>query len=109
VTAHSLEVKAIVAFTESGSTAERVSKYRPRTTIVAMTPTETICRRLMLYWGVQPVHMSTPPSVSALSAAASAITKELGLCSADDLVVITGGMPPGSAGTTNLLKVETVS
>ncbi|MEJ2047254.1 MAG: pyruvate kinase [Dehalococcoidia bacterium] len=109
VTAHSLGVHAIVAFTESGSTAGRVSKYRPRTTIIAMTPTEVICRRLMLHWGVQPVRVSTPSSISALFAAASAMTKELGLCSPNDLLVITGGIPLGLAGTTNLLKVETVS
>ena len=55
VTAHSLDARAIILFTESGSTAARVSKYRPRMSILAMTTSEVVCRRLVLYWGVQPV------------------------------------------------------
>ncbi len=109
VTAHSLGARAIVAFTKSGSTAGRVSRYRPRTTIVAITPDEVICRRLVLYWGVQPVQIATPSSISDLFITASAITKELGLARPDDLVVITGGIPLGLGSTTNLLKVEVVS
>ena len=50
LTAHSLGAKAIVAFTESGSTAARVSKYRPRTPILAITPDATTARRLVLLW-----------------------------------------------------------
>ena len=76
VTAHSLGARAIVAFTESGSTAGRVSKYRPRTTILAMTPDEVVCRRLILYWGVQPVHVATPSSISELFCTASSLTKD---------------------------------
>lgn len=109
LTAHSLNARAIIAFTESGSTAGRVSKYRPRTTIVAMTPEEIVCRRLMLYWGVLPVRIATPSSVAGLFATASSIAKELGLAKRDDRVVITGGIPLGVGGTTNLLKVELVS
>jgi len=109
VTAHNLGARAIVAFTKSGSTAGRVSKYRPRTTILAITPDEVICRRLILYWGVQPVQIATPSSVSGLFTTASAIAKELGLARRDDLVVITGGIPLGLGSTTNLLKVEVVS
>jgi pyruvate kinase len=109
LTAHSLNARAIVAFTESGSTAGRVSKYRPRTTIVAITPEEIVCRKLMLYWGVLPVQIATPSSVAGLFTTASNIAKELGLAKRDDLVVITGGIPLGVGGTTNLLKVEVVS
>jgi pyruvate kinase len=109
VTAHSLGARAIVAFTKSGSTAGRVSRYRPRTPIVAITPDEVICRRLILYWGVRPVQIATPSSISGLFTTASTITKELGLAKPDDLVVITGGIPLGVGSTTNLLKVEVVS
>jgi pyruvate kinase len=109
VTAHSLDARAIVAFTKSGSTAGRVSKYRPRMAIVAITPEEVICRRLVLYWGVQPVRIATPSSVSGLFATASGIAKELGLAKPGDLVVITGGIPLGVGSTTNLLKVEVVN
>jgi len=108
LTAHSLDARAIVAFTESGSTAARVSKYRPRMNILAMTPDEVICRRLVLYWGVQPVHVTTPSSISDLFGEASMLTRSLGLANPGDLIVITGGVPLGEKGTTNLLKVEVV-
>ncbi len=108
VTAQSLNARAVVAFTESGSTAARVSKYRPRMTIVAMTPDETICRRLVLHWGVLPVHVTTPSSISGLFDTASALSMRLGLAAPGDVIVITGGIPLGINGTTNLLKVETV-
>lgn len=108
VTAHNLSARAIIAFTESGSTARRVSKYRPRPAILAMTPDEVICHRLILYWGVQPVLVATPSSVSLLFDTASAMAKKLGLAKPGDLVVITGGIPLGLANTTNLLKVQTV-
>jgi pyruvate kinase len=109
LTAHSLDARAIIAFTESGSTAARVSKYRPRMNILAMTPGEAICRRLILYWGVQPVHVTTPSSISDLFNEASMLARRLGLANPGDLIVITGGVPLGEKGTTNLLKVETIS
>jgi len=108
VTARSLDAKAIVAFTESGSTAGRVSKYRPRTAILAITSDKIICHRLILYWGVRPVLVDAPSSISGLFTIASTITKKLGLAKPGDLIVITGGIPLGMAGTTNLLKVEVI-
>jgi len=109
LTAHSLNARTIIAFTESGSTAARVSKYRPRMNILAMTPGEAICRKLALYWGVQPIHVTTPSSISALFNEASTLSKGLGLANPADLIVITGGIPLGEKGTTNLLKVETIT
>jgi len=53
-TAESLKAKALVAFTQSGSTAGRVSKYRPRMPIVAITPDDAVARRLVLRWGIYP-------------------------------------------------------
>jgi pyruvate kinase len=109
LTAHNLDARAIVAFTESGSTAARVSKYRPRMNILAMTPSEAICMRLILCWGVQPIHVTTPSSISDLFDAASMLSKSLGLANPGDLIVITGGIPLRVKGTTDLLKVETIS
>jgi pyruvate kinase len=108
VTAHSLGARAIIAFTESGSTARRVSKYRPRTTVLAMTPNEAVCRRLTLHWGVLPIRIETPSSISELFSMASTFAKKVNLAKTGELVVITGGIPLGLAGTTNLLKVEVI-
>jgi pyruvate kinase len=109
VTAHNLDARTIVAFTESGSTAARVSKYRPRMNILAMTPSEAMCKRLVLYWGVQPIHVTAPSSIPDLFDTASALAKSLGLADPGDQIVITGGIPLGVKGTTNLLKVENIT
>jgi pyruvate kinase len=77
--------------------------------ILAMSPGEAICRKLVLYWGVQPIHVTTPSSISALFSEASTLSKGLGLANPGDLIVITGGVPLGKKGTTNLLKVETIT
>ena len=50
-----LNVKAIVAATESGSTARTISKYRPHSDIIAVTPSEETARQCSIVWGVQPV------------------------------------------------------
>ena len=107
-TAQSLGAKAIVAMTSSGKTAGRVSRYRPGTAIVAVTP-EDIRRRLVLCWGVYAVRTESPETVSDMLAIATRVCKELGLVRPSDLIVITGGIPIGVPGSTNLLKVEKIT
>jgi pyruvate kinase len=106
--AHSLTAAAIVAFTQSGSTAGRVSKYRPRTPILAITPDATVVGRLMLRWGVYPFQIAGASCVEELFVTATRLSKRLGLAKKGDVIVVTGGIPVGVAGSTNLLKVESV-
>jgi pyruvate kinase len=108
-TAQSLGAVALVAFTQSGNTAGRVSKYRPRMPILAMTPDATVVGRLMLRWGVYPFQIAGVSSVNELFTIAANLSKEVGLAKPGDLIVITGGIPIGEAGSTNLLKVENVT
>lgn len=105
-TAHRLGAAAIVAFTSSGSTAGRVAKYRPRVPVLALSPEEAVCRRILLHWGVHPVQVPQPGYVDELFVIACRLAREMGLSSEGDTVVITGGLPLGEAGATNLLKVE---
>jgi pyruvate kinase len=108
-TAHQLSAKAIVAFTQSGSTARRVSKCRPKAPILALTSSELVSRRLQLCWGVQVCQVVEPSSVETLFEIGAQLPKILGLAKAGDLVVITAGIPLGVTGTTNLLKVERIT
>jgi pyruvate kinase len=108
-TAQSLGAVAIVAFTQSSSTARRVSKYHPRVPVLALTPSHTISGRLMLHWGVYPFQIDEAKSVDGLFANAAQIAKRTGLAKTDDLIVITGGVPIGVAGSTNMLKVARIS
>lgn len=107
-TAHTLGASAIVAFTQSGSTAGRVSKYRPRVPILAVTPSSVVAGKLLLHWGVHPVQIAELSSVEEQFATGARLAKELGVAKPGDLIVITGGIPVGVAGSTNLLKVERI-
>jgi len=107
-TAHALRAVALVAFTESGSTTGRVSKYRPGMPILALTPDPVVLERMMLRWGVYPFQTTVPSSVEELFATGARLAGELGLARPGDLIVITGGIPIGVTGSTNLLKVEEV-
>jgi pyruvate kinase len=107
-TAQSLGAVALLAFTQSGSTAGRVSKYRPRMPILAITPDAVVVGRLVLRWGVYPFQIAGASSVDELFTIAAKLSKELGLAKPGDLIVITGGIPVGVAGSTNLLKVERI-
>ena len=107
-TAHSLRARAIVAFTQSGSTAMRVSKYRPGLPVLALTPSPVVAGRLLLYWGVRPHLIVEPGSVDELFALGAGVARDLGLAKRDDLVIITAGIPVGQAGSTNMLKVSRI-
>ncbi len=108
-TAHNLNAAAIVAFTKSGSTARRVSKFHPRKPIVAITPDSSISKRLLLFWGIYPVHTAEATTPSEQFTTAVKVAKKLGIAKAGEVIVITGGIPTGITGSTNLLKVETVT
>jgi pyruvate kinase len=107
-TAHILGAAAIVAYTSSGSTAGRVSKYRPRMPVLAITPSPAVSGRLLLRWGVYPSHVAVLPSVDKLFTAAASLVRDLGLAKSGDLIVVTAGIPLGETGSTNLLKVQRV-
>jgi pyruvate kinase len=103
-----LKAKAIVAFTQSGSTARRVSKYRPHVPILAITPDREIAGRLSLCWGVRAFAIPAPPSIDEYFVFGANLARDTGIAFPGDLVVITGGLPVGTSGTTNLLKVQQV-
>ncbi|MDM6037076.1 pyruvate kinase [Staphylococcus aureus] len=107
-TALNLNVKAIVAATESGSTARTISKYRPHSDIIAVTPSEETARKCSIVWGVQPVVKKGRKSTDALLNNAVATAVETGRVSNGDLIIITAGVPTGETGTTNMMKIHLV-
>jgi pyruvate kinase len=106
--AQQLGAAAIVAFTSSGSTARRVAKYRPRVPILAITSSQVTQRQLSLSWGLRAFKVPDASRVSDLFAQGAKAAKGIGLAQKGDLIVITGGVPVGVSGSTNLLKVETI-
>ena len=106
--AHELESRAIVAFTRSGITAERVSRCRPGTPIIAMTPDEQIARRLLIRRGVIPCIHQPIHTAGELVSESLALASGMDLTRPGDRIVIIAGNFAGVKGTTNMIQFETV-
>jgi pyruvate kinase len=85
---------AIVAPTESGFTAQMVSRFRPRQTILAPTTDERIVRRLSLFWGVYPRLVEVHGSIEEMLATAERVVREAGLLPRGGMTVVTAGIKP---------------
>ena len=107
-TARDTNAKAIIAVTKSGTSARRVSKFRPKQPIVASTPDMKTFHQLSLSWGVSPVIALNQDNEDSLFLHAIDCAKKIDIVSDGDTVVITAGLPLNQPGTTNLLKVATV-
>ncbi|WP_340296019.1 pyruvate kinase [Staphylococcus coagulans] len=107
-TALNLKVNAIVAATESGITARTISKYRPKSDIIAVTPFATTARQCTLVWGVYPVVREGNYTTDELLNNAVATAIETERVEKGDLIIITAGVPTGESGTTNLMKLHLI-
>ncbi len=108
MTAHDLNAAAIVTVTKSGRTAKMISKYRPACPIIGGSELDSVCRKLNLSWGVYPVLLEEKQDAFELFEHAIKSAEELGLLEKGDIAVLTAGVPLGTSGTTNMLKVEIV-
>ncbi|AFZ45345.1 pyruvate kinase [Halothece sp. PCC 7418] len=104
-----LDASAIMTLTKTGATARNVSKFRPQTPILAVTPHVDVARQLQLVWGVNPLLVLDLPSAGQTFQAALNVAQEKGLLSEGDLVVMTAGTLQGVSGSTDLVKVEVVT
>jgi pyruvate kinase len=104
--AEGLNAAAILAFTQTGSTAALVSKYRPSLSIFAVTPSETVRRRLALYSGVHSLRVDIEGNTEAQIDSVEEAVLATGWLKKGDVVVITMGSPLSTTGTTNLMKVH---
>ena len=103
--AEELNLKVVVVFTEKGSSAGLVSKYRPRSPIVAFSPVQQTRRRLALYWGVLPRSMSAVHDIDKLAARAEKRLLEEKLVKRGDIIGMVAGTPIGTTGSTNLMRL----
>ncbi|MBD2870515.1 pyruvate kinase [Paenibacillus arenilitoris] len=101
-----LRAKAIITSTQSGFTARMVSKYKPKSPIIAVTTDEKVLRRLALIWGVFPVLGPEAQTTDEMFENAVDGAMSTGFLSLGDTVVITAGVPVGRSGTTNLIKIH---
>jgi pyruvate kinase len=104
-TAHHLGAKAIVAMTDSGSTALWMSRHLIQVPIYALTPNVASQRRMTLYRNVRPLLMSSSKDRDTALNDAEAQLKKLGIVASGDVYAITCGEPMGAPGGTNMMKV----
>ena len=104
--ASKFNVAAIVAFTDSGFTARKMSRYRTKSMIIAATPNEQTTRALAINWGVKSLLCKQMDTRAAMIEYAQVIAKE-NLVEPGEQIIVTAGTP-GVAGTTSYLELITV-
>ena len=105
VSAGLLPVAVIVTYTTSGSTSLRAARERPAPPILSMTPSLATARRLALVWGVHSVQTEDVSDVADMVEHACRCAREEGFAKPDDTVLISAGVPFGTPGATNLLRI----
>jgi len=103
-----LPIAAVVTYTTSGSTSLRAARERPSASIVSMTPSLSTARRLALVWGVHSVHAKDVTNVEAMVDDACRVAREEGFAREGDTILVSAGMPFGTPGATNLLRIAKV-
>ena len=103
--AETLGLAALICYTSSGSTGLRAARERPEMPIIALTPNAATSRRLALVWGLHCVLTPDATDVDDMVSRACRIAREEGFARPGDRVIITAGVPFGTPGTTNMLRV----
>jgi len=103
-----IPVALIVTYTTSGSTSLRAARERPVAPVLSMTPSLATARSLALVWGVHSVQTPDVSTVSEMVEHACQCAVTEGFAKPGDTILISAGMPFGTPGTTNLLRIATV-
>ncbi|MDQ3465849.1 MAG: pyruvate kinase [Actinomycetota bacterium] len=98
--------KFLVAFTTSGDSARRMSRYRSAVPVLAFTPHAAVRSQLSLTWGIETFLVPMVEHTDEMVRQVDQSLLEIGRCSEGELVVIVAGSPPGIAGSTNALRVH---
>jgi len=106
--AATLNASAIVTYTTSGSTAIRAARERPKTPLLALTPNQKTARKLSLVWGLNCIHTKDATNFQDMIDKACQICVKYKFAGQNDRIIITAGMPFGSPGKTNVLRIARI-
>ena len=106
--ARTISAAAIVTYTTTGSTALRAARERPVVPILGLTPSRATARRLALVWGVQTVIAPDIDDFDDMVTSAAGVAKQEGLAEKGERLVVTAGVPFGTPGATNVLRIAWV-
>jgi pyruvate kinase len=101
-----LGAAALVAFTQTGDTARRLSRLQPTQRILAFTPDESVQRQLALLWGAEAYLVWTVRTTDEMVRQVDSALVQRGVCHPNDLVVVVAGTPPETPGATNTIRVH---
>ena len=97
---------ALVAFTQTGDTARRLSRLQPRQRILVFTPIEQVQRQLALLWGAEAHLVWTVKTTDDMVRQVDSALLNRGVCRPGDLVIVVAGTPPATPGATNTIRVH---
>ncbi len=103
-----VNLAAVCCYTASGATAIRAARERPQKPIIALSPVVATARRLALVWGLHCVFGDEPTSLEGMIEHACAVAREEGFAEPGQRIIITAGVPLGSPGATNMLRIAYV-
>ncbi len=107
--ADTLNLKTMAAWTFSGSTAFRIARERPNSTLIALTPSQDTARRLALVWGVHSIRTKDASDIDDMAFRACKFAVREGFSGIGDRIIIVAGMPFGTPGATNMVRIAFVS
>ncbi|MGW0035979.1 pyruvate kinase [Gordonia sp. NPDC003376] len=103
-----LEVKAMVAFTQSGDTVRRLARLHSRLPLLAFTPTQAVRSQLALSWGTETFIVDKVDTTDHMIDQVDHQLLKIGRLKVGDVVVIVAGAPPGTVGSTNMIHVHRI-
>ena len=106
--AETLNCKAVLGYTLTGSTVQRISRERPPCRIVCLTPRQSTASCLALSWGVLPIVMKDPVDFDDMLGSVQDVAVNRAGLQSGDMIMISAGIPFGRPGTTNTLKISTI-
>ncbi|MBQ0824000.1 pyruvate kinase [Microvirga terrae] len=107
--ADTLNIKTVAAWTFSGSTAFRIARERPNSTVVALTPSVNTARRLALVWGVHSIRTKDASDIDDMAFRACKFALREGYSTVGDRIIVVAGMPFGTPGATNMVRIAFVN
>ena len=108
IVAETVDLKAIIAWTASGATGLRIARERPQTPVMALTPRQSTARRLALAWGVHALVTKDAANVDDMAERACRIAHSEGFAEPGQRVIIVAGVPFGTPGATNMIRIAFV-
>jgi pyruvate kinase len=107
--ADTLKLKVIAAWTSSGSTAFRIARERPNSTVIALTPNRATARQLTLVWGVHSVVTKDASDNDDMASRACKFAVREKFAKLGDRIIVVAGVPFGTPGATNMVRIAFVA